>query len=464
MEKSVKIGLKGKILLIIIPFLICSFTISAYVSVISSRQNLFTISSQFMRYKIEQLSNYSSSQWNNLQKSSFSNDPVYVNIIEKSIESYAKGMIRKDSEYIFAIDNSGSLIFSTSNINYNQNDLSILNNNSKNSMLAEFVISEKIYIGLAYYNPVINMYFFVVEDKHTFLKKTQSMTLLQISTFIVSLLLIIIILILSLNNMIGPIQRVRKAIHNINIYKDFSRKLKIEYPDEIGELAFDFNDMTSNLDLAYKKLKKYALDEAISKKEIFIREKETLNVLGNASDYKDPETGAHIARVSNYSLILSKALGQDSTIQDLLFYTAPLHDIGKLGIPDAILLNPGKLSKEEFEIIKTHTTIGFNILKNPSSKYLKAGAIIAKTHHEKFNGTGYPNGLKGTDIPIFGRIVSIADVFDALTTSRPYKEAWSFERTIDLIMEERGKHFDPDLVNLFYQNIPMVKDIYNSFK
>ncbi len=462
MEKTVKIGIKGKILLTIIPILICSFTINAFVSVTSSRQNLFNISNQFMKYKIEQLSNYSANQWNNLKKSGFAEDPVYISIVKKSIESYAKNMIRKNSEYIFAINSSGNLIFSTSNIDYDPTEWNTLNNNS--STIEKFVISGKTYIGLSYFDPDIDLKYFITEDEKSFVEKTRKMTYLQIITFIISLIFIILALIFSLEIIVGPIQRVRKAIHNITAYKDFSRKVRIEYSDEIGELAFDFNDMTSNLDLAYKKLKKYALDEAIAKKEIFIREKETLNVLGNASDYKDPETGAHIARVSEYSLILSKALGQDKAIQDLLYYTAPLHDIGKLGIPDAILLKPGKLSTEEFEIIKTHTTIGFNILKNPSSKYLKAGAIIAKTHHEKFDGTGYPNSLTGTNIPVFGRIVSIADVFDALTTKRPYKPAWPFERALDLIMEERGRQFDPDLVNIFYKNISMIKDIYTNFQ
>ncbi len=459
MGKTVKIGIKGKILLTIIPILICSFTINAFVSVTSSRQNLFNISNQFMKYKIEQLSSYSSNQWNNLKKSGFAEDPIYISIVKKSIETYAKNMIRKNSEYIFVINSSGNLIFSTSNINYDPNEWNTLNNNS--STIEEFIISGKTYIGLSYFDPDIDLKYFITEDKKSFFEKTRKMTYLQIITFIISLIVIILALIFSLGIIVGPIQRVRKAIHNITVYKDFSRKVKIEYSDEIGELAFDFNDMTSNLDLAYKKLKKYALDEAIAKKEVFIRENETLHVLGKASDYKDPETGAHIARVSSYSLIISESLGQNKAIQDLLYYAAPLHDIGKLGIPDSILLKPGRLTTEEFEIIKTHTSIGYEILENPSSKYLKAGAVIAMSHHEKYDGTGYPKGLKGKDIPIFGRIVSIADVFDALTTERPYKEAWTFEKTMDFIMDNRGNHFDPDMANLFFQNLTEVKDVYN---
>ncbi|MCD6397896.1 MAG: HD domain-containing protein, partial [Spirochaetaceae bacterium] len=280
-------------------------------------------------------------------------------------------------------------------------------------------------------------------------------------TYAISLILISGILILSVDIITGPIKRVRKAIHNITVNKDFSHKVRIEYPDEIGALVFDFNDMTSSLDLAYRKLKKYALDEAVAKKEMFIREKETLIVLGKASDYKDPETGAHIARVSNYSLLISKALGQDNNIQDLIYYAAPLHDIGKLGIPDSVLLKPGKLTDDEFELIKTHTTIGSAILENPSSKYLKAGAVIAKTHHEKIDGSGYPYGLKGEEIPILGRIVSVADVFDSLTTERPYKKAWSIEKTQEYMMSKKGIHFDPELVDLFFKNLPEIIKIQN---
>ena len=245
------------------------------------------------------------------------------------------------------------------------------------------------------------------------------------------------------------------------MHKDFSRRLKIEYPDEIGELAFDFNNMTSNLDRAYNKLKEYALDEAIAKKEVFNRERETLEILGRASDYKDEETGAHIVRVSSYSLLIAQAHGMDKAMQDLLYYSAPLHDIGKIGIPDSILLKLGKLTEKEKEIMETHTTMGYEILENFSSKYLKAGAVIAISHHERYDGTGYPKGLKGDEIPLFGRIVSLADVFDALSTKRPYKDPWTFEEITAFFKDEKGNHFDPSLVDLFIANLSKVEQIYN---
>jgi len=463
MNNPVKLGIKAKIILIIIPLLISSFTINSFISITSSRQNLFYISKQLLTYKIEQLQNYVSSQWDNLQKSDFAKDPIYTEIIKKSIESYAKGMIRKDSELIFAIDRGNNLIFSTSELDYNPGKIKIVEQNTKFKYitLTNFKISDNTYIGLSSVVSNIEWKIYIVENKKAFMKNILKMTYLQIITYVISLILISVILILSVSIITGPINRVRKAIHNITVNKNFSHKVKIEYPDEIGALVFDFNDMTSSLDLAYRKLKKYALDEAVAKKEMFIREKETLIVLGKASDYKDPETGAHIARVSNYSLLISKALGQDDNIQDLLYYAAPLHDIGKMGIPDSIILKPGKLTDKEFELIKTHTTIGSAILENPSSKYLKAGAVIAKSHHEKFDGSGYPYGLKGEEIPILGRIVAVADVFDALTTERPYKKAWTIEKTQEYMMSKKGIHFDPELVNLFFKNLPEIIKIQN---
>jgi len=189
---------------------------------------------------------------------------------------------------------------------------------------------------------------------------------------------------------------------------------------------------------------------------------ETLSVVGKTAEYKDPETGEHIHRVSGYALILAKAYELNEELQDIIVNAAPLHDIGKVGIPDKILLKPGKLEPDEWEIMKTHPLIGYEILKKAKSKYLNAGAVIAFTHHEKYDGSGYPKGLKGENIPIMGRIVAIADVFDALTTKRPYKEAWTFEDALAKLVLEKGRHFDPILVDLFIQNKFEVRQIYNS--
>jgi len=184
--------------------------------------------------------------------------------------------------------------------------------------------------------------------------------------------------------------------------------------------------------------------------------------LGRAAEYKDTDTGEHIVRMSQYSKILALALGIPELHAEQLRQAAPMHDIGKIGIPDAILLKPGKLTFEEFEQMKQHTVIGAQILAKSSSPLLQLAHQLAIEHHEKWDGTGYPNGLKGEEISIEGRIVAVADVFDALTSKRPYKDAWGVEETIEHIKQQSGKHFDPQLVDLFIENIDKILEIKNS--
>jgi len=194
------------------------------------------------------------------------------------------------------------------------------------------------------------------------------------------------------------------------------------------------------------------------------REKEALRVLSNTAEYKDPETASHVARVAHYSKLIAQKHGLDEHEQEVVFNASPLHDIGKVGISDAILLKEGKLDDEEMAMMKEHTNIGMNILESSENSFLKAGAIISYTHHEKFDGSGYPNALKGEDIHLYGRITAIADVFDALTSKRPYKEPWSFENAVEYIKEQSGIHFDPSLCVLFCQNLDEIRSIYEKFK
>ncbi len=198
--------------------------------------------------------------------------------------------------------------------------------------------------------------------------------------------------------------------------------------------------------------------------EIIERERETVIRLSKAAEYRDPETGAHILRMAHYSELIARGLGLSHADQELLLEAAPMHDIGKVGIADNILLKPGRLEQAEFEIMKQHASIGHEILKGSSSKVLQAGAAIALAHHEKFDGTGYPSGLTGDSIPIFSRIVSVADVFDALTSARPYKKAWSLEHASAHIRAESGSHFDPACVEAFFQNWHEVLDIRQRFQ
>jgi response regulator RpfG family c-di-GMP phosphodiesterase len=194
------------------------------------------------------------------------------------------------------------------------------------------------------------------------------------------------------------------------------------------------------------------------------KEQETLRVLSRTAEYKDEETSNHVKRVSDYTVLIAKGLKLSDKEQDVLYYAAPLHDIGKVGTPDHILLKPGRLDEEEMTIMREHAMIGSNILQDVQSPYLQAGCLIAQTHHEKYDGSGYPKGLKGDEIPLYGRIVAIADVFDALTSKRPYKKAWTFEEAVEFIKHNAGNHFDPELVKLFLANIDDVRAIYHQYE
>ena len=185
--------------------------------------------------------------------------------------------------------------------------------------------------------------------------------------------------------------------------------------------------------------------------------------LGMAAEYRDEETGYHILRMSHTCALLAKEIGWDDAQCDLILNASPMHDIGKIGIPDAILLKPGKFEPHEWEIMKTHAAIGAQLLDSDDSDLMRMARDIALSHHEKWDGSGYPNGLSGEDIPIAGRIAALADVFDALTSVRPYKKAWTVTAAVDLIKENRGQHFDPQLVDIFLRNLPGIEAIRERF-
>ena len=182
---------------------------------------------------------------------------------------------------------------------------------------------------------------------------------------------------------------------------------------------------------------------------VHAREQELLYRMSRAAEFRDPETGAHIQRMAHYSRLIAAQLGLTAEEQTLILQAAPMHDVGKIGIPDYILLKPSSLRPEEFAVMKTHAELGHELLRGSESTVLQAAATIAVSHHEKFDGSGYPYATAGYAIPLFGRIVAVADVFDALTSERPYKKAWSLERSVDYLRDGKGGHFDPQCVDAF---------------
>ncbi len=192
---------------------------------------------------------------------------------------------------------------------------------------------------------------------------------------------------------------------------------------------------------------------------------ETIHSLGRAAEFKDNETGMHVKRMSHYCYILARSMGFNEQDAETLRDAAPMHDVGKIGIPDRVLLKPGKLDAEEWQIMQRHVEYGVEILGQfNDSTLMKVAIDIAQNHHEKWNGLGYPRGIAGQEIPLSARIAAVADVFDALTSERPYKAAWDIERAVSLLQEEKGQHFDPDVVDHFAKNIEAILTIKERFK
>lgn len=246
-------------------------------------------------------------------------------------------------------------------------------------------------------------------------------------------------------------------------YELINKKDTLEFTDNINQ-PFNFLDSISscaNTEIVEKNMS-IAFNNIYLSKQIGHAQKEILFTLSNICETHSKEINNHIIRVAEYSKLLALKYGMNNKNARIIGLASSMHDIGKLSIPDYILNKPSKLTEEEFEIMKTHSTVGYNILKNSNEVLLKVGAIIALEHHERYDGTGYPYGIKREKIHIAGRITAIADVFDALCSKRVYKQAWSIDKILNHLRELRGKHFDPFLIDVFIKNIDEILSIKNS--
>ena len=227
--------------------------------------------------------------------------------------------------------------------------------------------------------------------------------------------------------------------------RDYQERLESEVAARTDQLQQTLNRLKGT----YTKLEQASLETVIR--------------LARAGEYKDEDTGAHILRMSHYASALSRKLGLGEKVASWILYAAPMHDIGKIGIPDGILLKPGPLDEAEWGIMKTHTTIGANILSGAERGFIRLAEVIALTHHEKWDGSGYPRGLKGKDIPLAGQITAVADIYDALTSVRPYKPAFSTGKAMEIMREMRGGHLKADLVDAFFEIQPEVMGIASTY-
>ncbi|MBF0235714.1 MAG: two-component system response regulator [Desulfamplus sp.] len=245
----------------------------------------------------------------------------------------------------------------------------------------------------------------------------------------------------------GGVDYITKPVSKPIVQARVQTHLSLYKQNQILETTVE--QRTADLKKALDKLESYSLDSIFR--------------LCRASEYKDEDTGAHIQRMSHYSAAIARQMGLNENVCKWILYAAPMHDIGKIGIPDRVLLKPGKLDDEEFGIIKQHAIYGGKILENAKAGYLKLGEVIALPHHEKWDGSGYPNGLKGKEIPKVGQIVAVADVFDALTSKRPYKKPFSVEQSFEIIQKGSGTHFSPEVVKAFFEITEEILAIKDNF-
>ena len=305
--------------------------------------------------------------------------------------------------------------------------------------------NDKIFLELKNLNDISNeIKLEILNHSDNVSKKTTTIILIVGFVFLILIVFAAMVLISRINI---PLEFILTYIDSvIHKKRDLNSKLPILTNDEFGKLSKSFNKMTSTISHNIGQI-------AHLNKEIVDTQKEVIFTMGAIGESRSKETGNHVKRVAEYSRILALKYGLSVEEAELLKEASPMHDIGKVGIPDSVLKKPAKLNDEEWKIMKTHAELGYEMLKHSNKEILKAASIVAHEHHEKWDGSGYPRGLKGENIHIYGRITAVADVFDALGSDRCYKEAWPIVEIIEFFKEHKGTHFDPKLVDIFFENL-----------
>ena len=329
------------------------------------------------------------------------------------------------------------------------------NEKLKNLVKIRETNNDKIFLELKNLNDISNdIKLEILNHSDSISKKTTTIILIVGFVFLILIAFAAMILISRINI---PLEFILTYIDSIIRRKrDLNSKLPILTNDEFGKLSKSFNKMTSTISHNINEI-------AHLNKEIIDTQKEVIFTMGAIGESRSKETGNHVKRVAEYSRILALKYGLSVEEAELLKEASPMHDIGKVGIPDSVLKKPARLNDDEWQIMKTHAELGYEMLKHSHREILKAASIVAHEHHEKWDGSGYPRGLKGEDIHIYGRITAVADVFDALGSDRCYKEAWPMVEIIEFFKEQRGTHFDPKLVDIFFENLDefiFVRDKY----
>ena len=437
--------------LMILPLIVAVVSLGGVFAAFETRAALTGVANRYMAFKAEQLRDFFFSEWDVLTRLGLDKYPEYRTAVEKSFRSYALSLLRSGTEMIAVLDSKGDPLML---ISLQEPSPAATGAGAETPPVGWF--SGRLFgesrVGVAFELAPMGWKVAVTELETAFFSDAANIERTYIWILFIAVSVITVLLTIFIGYIVRPVERLTATMERIAETKDLTQHARVEFADEIGSLARMFNAMIGTLRTDQLRIEETSRAEHNARQSAVEREEEALFLLGRVSDFRDEETGRHLQRIGALSALFSSLLGQSTEEQELLRHSSPLHDIGKISIPDSILRKPGKLSPEEFEIMKRHVVRGHELLKEAKGVYLVEGAKIALTHHEKWDGSGYPAGLKGEEIPISGRIVGIADTIDALLSVRPYKDAWSFDRVIEHIVEQRGKQFDPRLVDLFQEH------------
>lgn len=455
-----RIGLRAKAYLLIVPLVIAVVLVSGVLASLEARTGLTDVATRLLAYKAEQLRDYAYSEWYVIEDLGLAGLSEYRDVVEASIGSYATSLLRNETEQILALDSDGRVVMSVGLSQPAGDDIRsdrLVDPPAPGWFEHELIDEDRV--GVAFDFEPFEWRMMVTDLESSFFSDVYDIGRTHVAILAVASTVVITLLTVFVGYIVRPVEQLTRTIDAVSVSNDLSHRVDPGYPDELGLLAANFNRMLDSLETSYRQLQEKSEAEVAARKIAIDREEETLFLLGRVSEFRDMETGEHLNRVATLCSTLAKLLGWSRREQTLIHRSSQLHDIGKIAIPDAILQKPGKLTEEEFNHMKLHTIIGHNLLKDARSEHLRHAADIALTHHERWDGTGYPSGLAGKDIPLSGRIVGIADVFDALTSDRPYKNAWSPEEALEHIASQTGRHFDPELVDILTANFDELRAV-----
>jgi len=464
---KIRTGLRSKLYIMIIPHVLLVVALSGALAFLASREAITRVATRHLAYKAEQLRDFAHSEWEAITDLGLEEDPRFRIAAQESLRSYAASLLRSPSEAIVAFDTRGDTVMRVGGTGESDDELRDGNATGGGSSLDQPPESGwfsgdlfgQSRVGVVFDLESFEWTVAVTELQEAFFTDAERIQRTHLGILLAAIVSVTLFVWFYVGYLIRPIERLTDTIRHITTTNDLSRRATVEFRDEVGVLANGFNRMITRLERKQVRLQEAMEAEKTARETAIEREEETLLLLGHAAEFRDRETGEHLKRIGLLAELLAELLGVSREKQELIRRSSPLHDIGKIGIPDNILLKQGPLTSTEREQMERHTVVGYDLLKDSRSQYLMEGAEIALTHHERWDGTGYPSGLKGTDIPVNGRIVALVDVFDAMTSERPYKCASSPEEAHEEILKGRGKQFDPSLVDLFHEHYPAFRRI-----